>query len=291
MKPLHENKAGTFLYRYYQKRSASFWLNICKAGITATENDIHKARVDLKKLFALFVFFDVLSFEKIKSSDPRKLFNNIYNAAGEIREIQMNLLYLESLQRPDADLQLFSTFLKSNLKSKIKKFIQSIIKLDEKKFDQLRRTIRKSCKELNVEKIISKCDHFFMIHSKKIKKYRLDTSIIENVHKIRKEMKKISEVAGLLKLTRTDEFIENLITSLNDTEMYIGDWHDKVVLYNSIDSFIQKNEKCKEGKCTSLENLKNSMIKDADALLKKILPGVDKVVDLIDHMSLSRNIN
>ena len=33
------------------------------------------------------------------------------------------------------------------------------------------------------------------------------------------------------------------------------------------------------------------MIKDADALLKKILPGVDKVVDLIDHMSLSRNIN
>lgn len=288
MKRLPEITTGDFLYHYYQKRSASFLLNIYNAGITATENDIHKARVDLKKLFALFSFFEMIGFDPVKNGDPQEIFHDVYIAAGKIREIQMNLLYIEKVEKNDPELEMFSSYLKKNSKKKTRQFIQSIIRFDEKQLNQVRGSIKKNCRNIKIERIIEKCDHFFMIHSAKIKKYRSEATEIENVHKIRKEMKKISEVASLLKLLRVDEFTEKLISALNQTEVFIGEWHDRVVFYNSIDSFIKKNEKSNGRIFVTLESVKKDVDKETEDLLIKLLPEVDNVVSLIDQIPFLR---
>jgi CHAD domain-containing protein len=280
-------KTGDLLYHYYEKRNASFLLNINKAGITATEGDIHKARIDLKKIFALFEFFKMIGVDKLKIKEPQKIFNAVFAVAGKIRENQMNFLYIEHLVENDTLLQLFSKYLENNSKKKIKRFIQSIIRVDEKRLAKIRRTIKKICRNIDIEKIIQKCDVFFQLHAAKIKKYRLKSDETENIHKIRKEMKKISAIADLLNLLRVDGLMENLIPALIKTELLIGEWHDRIVLNKSLERFIKANEKNHEGMFDTMEKVKNVVNKDIEELLNKLLPEVDNVVSLIAQIPFS----
>jgi CHAD domain-containing protein len=288
MSRLPEIKTGDFLYHYYQKRIASFLINIYTAGISAAENDVHKARVDLKKLFALFGFFKLIGIDLSKNGDPQKIFHKVYISAGKIREIQMNLLYIENLEKNDPALAQFYQYLKNNSKKRTKQFIQAIIRFDEKRLDVVRRSIKKSCRNIEIERVIQKCNHFFMIHSEKIKKYRSETTEIENVHRIRIEMKKISEVASLLKLLCFDDFVVKLISAVTQSEIIIGEWHDRVIFQDSVDVFIKKNERIRETLITGLRNLKNTINIEAEKLLNKSLPEVDNVVNLIDQQSTLR---
>jgi CHAD domain-containing protein len=286
----HRINTGDLLYHYYQKRNASFLVYINKAGITATENDIHKARIELKKIFALFDFFMMIGLDPFKIEEPKKIFHDLYLAAGKIREIQMNLLYMEKLGKDDPEMQYFSDYLTNNSKKATKRFIKSIIRIDEKQINLISRSIKKNRRNIKIEKIIEKCVIFFQLHSARIRKYRLKSVETENIHKIRKEMKKISAVAGLLKFLRVDEFIERLIVSLNQTELIIGEWHDRVILYKSLDTFIKNNENKDGQKFGTLESVKNVVDKDINALLQKLLPEVDTVINLIDQIPFLRKV-
>lgn len=284
----HGIKTGDFLYHYFQKKHASFLVNIYKAGITTTENDIHKSRVDMKKISALFGFFEMIGSDLFKIKEPQKIFQSVFESAGKIREIQVNLLYIENLGRNDPELRLFSRYLKNNSKKEIKRFIQAIIRFDEKQLTQIRKSIKSSSREIKIEKIIDRCDDFFQLHATRIKKFRYNSGNTENIHRIRKEMKKISAVADLLRQLRVDEFMEKLISVLNQAEIIIGEWHDRIVFYQSLDSFLKENETKLERRFNKLESIKKVVDEDAQNLLKKLLPEVDTVVILIAEIPFLR---
>lgn len=288
MNKLPEISAGDFLIRYYQKRSASFLLNIYNACITATENDIHKARVDLKKIYALLSFFDMLGLKPFNSKETKKILKEVFAASGKIREIQMNLIYLEGLEETETEIQLYSEYLKSLYKKKTKRFIQSVIRFDEKEFKQIRGSIRQNCRNIKIGKIINKCDDYFQVHSSRISKFRSGSVDIENVHRIRKEMKNISAIAKLLKYLYVDEFLEKLISEVDKTEVIIGEWHDRVILRDSLEYFMNKEKTKPVRKFIKLEKIKADLDKEIDNLLVRLLPEVDNVVSIIAQATLLR---
>ena len=284
----HGTKTGDFLYHYFQKRNASFRLNINKAGITVEEDDIHKSRVDLKKLFALFGFFEMIDTDLFILEEPEKIFRDVFESAGKIREIQMNLLYIENSGWNHPELDLFIHYLKNNSGKEIKTFIRSIIKFDEKYLNQIRKSIRKSCREIKIEKIIDKSDDFFQLHSATIRKLKSESVETENIHKIRKEMKKISAVADLLNQLRVDEFMEKLISALNQTELIIGEWHDRIIFHHSLDTFIKEYESKHKRTFHELERVNKVVYEEAETLLIKMLPALDNVVILIAEIPFLR---
>jgi CHAD domain-containing protein len=279
---------GDFLYRYFRKRNSSFLFNIYKAGITVAEDDIHKSRVDLKKIFALIGFFEMIGTDLFDLEEPGKIFERVFDSAGRIREIQMDLLYLENLKSNDPGIHLFAKYLKTESKKEMRRFINSIIRFDEKKLNQVNQNIKDSCKSLDRKKIKGRCDDFFHHHSAMIRKFRGNPDETENIHKIRKEMKKISSVADLLSQLRTDKVIKKLIRTLSKAELLIGDWHDRVILQKSIDSFLQVHTGQKDIKFDQLENVKRAVAEETQSLLKQLLPEVDKVVILIAAMPFLR---
>jgi CHAD domain-containing protein len=283
----HGTKTGDFLYHYFRERNTSFLTNIYKAGITLEENDIHKSRVDLKKIFALFGFFEMIDTDLFILEDPGKIFHDVFESAGRIREIQMNLLYIESLGRNDPELQVFARYLKNNSKKEISQFIRSIIKFDEKQLKVIRKSIKTSCREIKIEKIIDRSDSFFQVHSALIKKFKSESVETENIHKIRKEMKKISAVAYLINQLKMDEFMEKLISVLNQSELIIGEWHDRIVLSESLNTFIN-NESKHNRMYSELERLNKDVNEEAENLLKKLLPALDNVVILIAEIPFLR---
>jgi CHAD domain-containing protein len=281
-------KTGDFLYHYFRKKNASFRLNIIKAGITLEEDDIHKSRVDLKKIFALFGFFDMIDTDLFILEEPEEIFRDVFESAGNIREIQMNLLYIDKLGKSDPELDLFVRHLKNNSGKEITRFISSIVKFDEKHLNQIRKSIKKSCREINFEKIIDKSDDFFQLHSAMIRKLKSESVETENIHKIRKEMKKISAVADLLNQLKVDKFMEKLISALNQTELIIGEWHDRIIFYHSLDTYIKENEHKNDRKFTQLEHINKGVYQEAESLLEKLLPALDKVVILIAEIPFLR---
>ena len=59
---------GEFLFRYYRKRTKSFLANIYKAGITGSSRDIHRARLDAKKMIAMLDLLRIMRRKKIKQA-------------------------------------------------------------------------------------------------------------------------------------------------------------------------------------------------------------------------------
>ena len=60
------------LLRIYQKRTASFLAYLYKAGMTANVANIHKTRVSVKKIYAIFHLLEMIghgSFDRKKTSD------------------------------------------------------------------------------------------------------------------------------------------------------------------------------------------------------------------------------
>ena len=94
-KIMNRSKTGEFLYRYFLKLTTSFQSSLYKAAITCNIEDIHKARVDVKKMNALFILFDTVVPGFSRETGTRRLFKDIFNNAGTIREIQLILLFLE----------------------------------------------------------------------------------------------------------------------------------------------------------------------------------------------------
>ncbi|MEI7982797.1 MAG: hypothetical protein WCI71_14185, partial [Bacteroidota bacterium] len=90
-----KKETGEFLYRFYRKRIASFLASLYKASITCDDKDIHKARVDVKKIFALFHLFELVLSDTFKQENHYPLLKQIFAHSGRIREIQINLGWVD----------------------------------------------------------------------------------------------------------------------------------------------------------------------------------------------------
>ena len=95
MESKKEYQIGEFLIRFYRKRTASFLANIYKAGITGASKDIHRARLDVKKIFAILDLMRIARPKDLEDPGYEKIFTKVYKSSGRIREIQVNLILLE----------------------------------------------------------------------------------------------------------------------------------------------------------------------------------------------------
>src|SRR5436189_6351529 len=64
---------------------------------TKEREQIHQVRVEIKKTRAVFSFLKKLEGER---SYAKRILEHLFNVAGSLRELQLNILLLESLDRP-----------------------------------------------------------------------------------------------------------------------------------------------------------------------------------------------
>ena len=276
-------EAGDFFYRFYKKRTSSFYANLYKAGITASDEDIHKARVDLKKVFALFSFFEILGPGNFNKKKYSFLFKNIFNKAGKMRENQVNIQYVEKYQHDYPGVLLFMKYLKSEQKKSAKGFIAAIVQFDEKKLKKISKSIKKVCHEMKSDTIIERSKDYLWEKARKIESVRHKTGDIESVHTIRKELKKTGAILSLLHQVKPGEDLEKLLDHVNKTEALIGEWHDRVVLIDTLKKFFKSFLNHDEVTMTQLMELNGIVGKEAEQKLEALLPFVDEVVRLTEQ--------
>ncbi|MGG7036365.1 MAG: CHAD domain-containing protein [Flavobacterium sp.] len=214
---------------------------------------VHKLRIKIKKLRAIFSFLNETTFEQ---RFPEKICRKLFKKAGELRQWQLNL-------------ELFQSFLEhiiqiEDLKSKKieKKFIRKISKY-QKDIAQLILNIKK-------EEYLPKKKKIKSYFDRQIRKAKTELSRNHNhsnLHLFRKRIKKIMYVYDFLPIKMQKKF--SLDTDyINHLQKQIGKWHDTVTTikyFEKIDFPVDKYETLKIKEQSEYE----SLLKKCDDFIKE----------------------
>lgn len=269
-----------FYWRFYKKRTTSFLANLYKASITGDEKDIHRTRLDMKKIYAIHELFELLDPEHFEQ-ESFEVFKTLFRFSGKIRELQVNQLVMLSFQPFSPGLRLFAKYLKSRENKLSKQFISVVQQFDEKKLKRSEKSIKKLCRNIKVSTLKSKSAKFVEKRTKKISLLRNYPSNPENIHGIRKNLKAMVTVLTLVSMVFRDTKQDNLLSCLNQTEMLIGNWHDNQVLINCIDLFLQKNRKVGREQQLHIQLLRNKLIENNQSLLQSLFPKIEEILGVI----------
>jgi CHAD domain-containing protein len=278
---MNRKEIGEFLNRFYRKRTSSFLANTYKASITGESKDIHRARLDVKKIFALYGLFEMLAPEIFKHQGGYRLFRPLYRQAGKIREIQVNYLLLESQQLAGNAYPAFTLWLMEEEQQAVKKFIQLIKKFREKELTDTDKVIQKICRSSSIFKLRSKTKAYVRFKAAGIQDLQGAEPGDKEIHRIRQDLKAMSAVTTLVYSIKPGKQLDMIISALNKTEMMIGDWHDRVVLLDAIECFLKIDVVETEDERHALTQLKQTLGEQKQNLVQRFLPGINEIVALI----------
>ncbi len=274
------SRVREFYWRFFRKRITSLLANIYRSSITGAEKDIHRARLDMKKIYAILEMFEMLNPEKF---DPGnfEVFKSLFRFSGKIRELQVNEIVIARYGEPSQGMLAFNKYLHLRENKLTKQFLSVVQDFDEKKLKTAERSIKKLCSEIKVKTLKARSEKFILKKAKKISLLRFYPGNPENIHGIRKQLKSMVTILTLVAMVFRDEKHEAILGKLNQTEMLIGNWHDNQVLMEYIDQFLHKHKSFSRECQLQLLVVRNKIIKDNQELLKALFPKIEEVLSVI----------
>jgi CHAD domain-containing protein len=278
---MNRSETGKFLYRYFRKLIASFQSSLYKAAITCDIEDIHKARVDVKKMNALFILFNTAVPGFSKETGARRLFKDLFNKAGTIREIQLILLSLEKKNDPDPVLFEFHEWLLKRNQIQIRQYLKSITNFDRNKLKDLTRSVKKLVNRVSKKQLIINSWEMIDMSSLRVKYLLTGWNDPRYIHRIRQNVKAISAIASQVFQVAPTTRLNQLRIDLTSAEIAIGEWHDRIVIISTMERFMKTTPYSKASSHVHFLDFKDQLMRENEAVLEKLEPEIKAVVLLI----------
>jgi len=278
---MNKKETGEFIFRFYRKRTSSFLANLYKASITGDNEDIHKARVDVKKIIALFRLFEMILPDLFQKDDHYYLFQRLFNITGKIRESQVNGSLLRHYQKDNLEANLYRSFLKAEVTRLTKQFLLTVQKFEDRNLKRTEIEIKRLGAKISQKKFVTVAYKFILKKAQKTRKILNEKKSPEYLHKIRQNLKAIAAITALSKTIKKDEKLNLILDDLTQVEVNIGKWHDKQVFIESIEVFIKRKNKSRKAEFPFMKKLKIQMIEESSVLQKKIIPELEQLLKTI----------
>jgi len=221
------------LTKYLKKRKTAIDFILEKPSNKYTTNTFHKLRVEIKKLNS---FFDLVNFcsNNFKRKASNKPFKSIFRQAGKVRELQIE----------DA---IIKKYLANNCIRDYRKSLRKLQLIAKEDFFLL---VNKKMMNLLNKKYLAVIPHLFRIDQKKInaylekkkkdiKKLVVKENIqIEQIHKLRKQLKNISYNKAISDNKKSKEQLveQNIMLDL------LGKWHDCQVIIEHLEQTLKRGQ-------------------------------------------------
>lgn len=274
------SKVREFYWRFYKKRTASFLSNLYRASITGSEKDIHRTRLDMKRINAILEMFEMLDPGKF-SQESYDVFRELFGFSGKIRELQVNQLVIQKYGTESKGRTLFIRYLRGRENKLSRQFMGIVQDFDEKKLKKSERSLKKLCREIKISNLKARTEKFILKKGKRIKLLRNYPSNPEHIHEIRKHLKAMDTILSLVSMVFRDDKQEAIQAGLTRTEMLIGEWHDNQVLMDYISHFIKRRKALDRDHHQQLQLLRNKIMKSNQELLNSLFPMIEDVLNLI----------
>lgn len=229
------------LINYFEKQQLLFTEYYNESRRDYTINSVHEMRLCMKRLRALFLFFEALEPDVISTKLLLSSFRKLFKLAGHIRDIQIQkklALHLE--KEMDASYPEYIQYLNKNEKKAIKAFEKKMHGYEpENDFDMLRNIISETISTYPSDNISLRgqtiiLDKFILV--KKMTRSKLNTV---QLHSVRTKLK---QIAYLLKIWKGHDNVTQIIpverVHLQIIEIKLGQWHDYVVAQTFVKNFI-----------------------------------------------------
>ena len=278
---MNREETGEYLYRFYNKRTTSFLASIYKASITNDAVDIHRARLDVKKIFTLLELFELIEPETRRWRKTNRIFIPLYRQAGKIREIQVNVLQLSRAEDRGIRVSALKEWLREEERLHIVKFLKQVRKFEDDELEDTRRTIKRICHSDMRLRLRSKTREYIRNKASHVRSLQLNDPGDTELHGIRKDLKSMATIATLVHAVKPDKEFDRIISALNRTEIMIGDWHDRIVLNDTIHRFMEKKRIVSAEETGVLNRLMEELTGECRNLVQHFMPEVQTALDLI----------
>lgn len=278
---MKNKEIGKFLFLSYRKRSASFVMNLYKSSLTADSKDIHRARLDAKRLFAILELLEIIEKGEFRFIKARKVFIPVYRQAGFLREIQVNYMLLSQYERSEERFPSFLHWLLQSEKKAIRKMVKMVHHLDHSAIATIEEEINNICETTSTCHLNSKTRHFYRKKFQHIGNLLRSSLSMKELHQIRKNLKAVSTIATLIYPMKPEGQLEKLVSALNRTEMVIGDWHDLTVFHAAIAEFLKKRpEMTGSSEAGELKQLQIVIGEKMENLVQYFVPEVQQIIEM-----------
>lgn len=225
------------LTNYLDHQLSAFRKNFEIALKTQGIREVHKLRLSIKKLRTAFTLTEIASNGEFKKQDHSELFDGLFQKAGELRELHINLSIIgkSNVSQSRKFIKLSTASIKktgAQLKKQMRNF-------DLKKLNQLDSDLLNVARSLDDTELINTGKYFLLTQYKLVAAHMLRPGKHVKLHKLRIYLKTMLEVLIVLrKLDRTSA-LKELKQDCDTLNKIIGRWHDHVVLLN----FLEKSAK------------------------------------------------
>jgi CHAD domain-containing protein len=275
---MKEKNTAYHLSNYYSDEVDLFLKHLIRVKTQPNEKTIHELRVEIKKLRAVFQLIEVIAKKEFKIKPSENSLNDLFDTAGKIREIQINQICFSKFKFTKEINDKYKKFLlnrEEELRGVLKK---SINDFDKSVLINSKNKIKKITGDLNNKKIWDVCLFYMKDKTLKIENLLSAGNNPLIIHKIRIQLKSIHTIASLLQKINPTQKNEKTLQVIKQTGSLIGNWHDNLVLINSLERYFIKKENVSEDKLPAFLKSINIIEAENNLIVKKAIQKLNKVI-------------
>ena len=229
---------------YYDKRLTVFSCYLEKTKQDFGVEDLHKLRVEIKKLRAWYRFLEDSPVVDFKKKKHFQLLAKIFKPGGFLRETQMNQSIIRRYR--SYELPGYNDYLQRLNSKQSKKFRKSLGRFDHETFNQNNSLLHAKLVLLDLTTVKNNAYAFINRELEVIRELRQKIENDKDLHQVRTHTKAMGYIAKFINELCPSDQVGSLLASAKKAEKLIGNWHDRVVLANSLRRFLKKNPKSPE---------------------------------------------
>ena len=227
--------------QHYKDRQAAFLFYFNKTVEKLGMEDIHKLRVTIKKLRAIWSLMEITSHGRFNKKEHLALFSNLFNTAGDVRDAQVSL----GLIRQNKALYLvpFSEYLTKVQDCGNEELIRSLNSFDQGKLMILNNNLLQIMQELSDEMLLRQSAGYVLAQIREVGELQEFLPDNRKLHKIRIQLKAVHEILTIMHELIAETGFYKSRKNIKSLNLWIGRWHDYTMLLSFLRDFAEKTEK------------------------------------------------
>ena len=206
-------------------------------------HDIHRVRVGIKRIKAVHRMLGSSFPERFKAKALNKPYKIVFRTLGVYRETLISINLIKKIVKIGKIRKAYHSYLKPSLSIMEDEIAGAITNFEFNPESEESVQVIKTLNDLSLEDEVRILTSYIDNQRLKAKLLLNESEGYNELHSIRILLKNIKPFLKLLATQELSRFTTADFSRLNRTESIIGKWHDKSMLYVSLEEFEKKNSK------------------------------------------------
>ncbi|MEZ5022063.1 MAG: CHAD domain-containing protein [Chitinophagales bacterium] len=229
---LMDNEKKSSIIKYYKNQILLFDFYFERTLKSKSKEDLHQMRVSIKRLKAIWSMMEMATSGKWQKKQHYKLFDKLFDAAGKVRELEVNSELIEKYN--SSYLDSYNKYLQNTQEGLNRELFVRMQSFDHKNFEALNNKLLQKMKGLSYKVVLKESARYIQKEVKKVLKLNDELPNNRKLHKIRIHLKAANEILTIINELNTRVSLKKLQTNIKSLNERVGKWHDYTVLLSSL---------------------------------------------------------